>query len=489
MLNLDLGHAETVDGLDGIRTLRGRAGHAVFGPYELLEAGRYAVEFIVRDADEAPLDFDTVVAVVDVATHSGQRTVAFDYVTPDRILDQKSIRLEFELSERSEVEYRVHVNGNRALLIADRPSLTSRLGSSALSTVDGNWMSKDDRALLKRLYEAGIRVDLKDESISIPAKQFAALAEQVLANEQNRPRLAKKVVHAVGWRGDDDNSLYRAFVGTEQPFSIPPQPVPFSSTLCQQSHFALDQYRFWAKALKETPRFQRKQWEFIFIAQVLYERGFLKAGNKGLVFGAGQEPLPSLFASFGVEILATDQAAESAVAGGWSESGQHTYDVSALNQRNICTPRMFNDLVSYRSVDMNDIPRDLDEKFDFCWSACAFEHLGSLQHGLDFVENSLRTLRPGGLAVHTTEYNISSNEDTIETVNTSIYRRRDIETFVDTLTNKGFKVAPIDWNLGEGFAETVVDLPPFSGRGEPHIRLRFMDYDTTSIGLIIQRLE
>ena len=204
------------------------------------------------------------------------------------------------------------------------------------------------------------------------------------------------------------------------------------------------------------------------------------------MFGAGQEPLPALFASFGVEIVATDQSPEAAAEGGWVKTDQHTYDLSALNTRCICTDRMFDELVSYRPVDMNDVPADL-RGFDFCWSACALEHLGSLQQGLDFIEASLATLRRGGVAVHTTEFNLTSDSHTIESESLSLFRRRDLDALIATLDAKGYRVSPVDWSVGEGFAETGVDLPPFDGRGEPHLRLKIGDYDATSIGLIIEK--
>jgi SAM-dependent methyltransferase len=340
------------------------------------------------------------------------------------------------------------------------------------------------RRLLRGLYDRGTPFKIVGDEVRF---KVDVLSEALAISANSRADLARSVVNAVGYRGDSENSLYRAFIGTELPIASSPTPVMFTSSLCHQAHFALDQYRFWTRALKEAPKFQRKQWEFVYIAQALFERGFLEPGRRGLVFGAGQEQLPALFASFGVKVLATDQAPETAMAGGWIESGQHTYDLAALNQRSICTDRMFQELVSYRSVDMNDIPDELDESFDFCWSACALEHLGSLAKGLDFIEASLRTLRPGGLAVHTTEFNLSSNTDTMETANVSLYRRVDIDEFVARLSGKGFDVSPINWELGEGFAEMVVDLPPYAGRGEPHIRLMAGEYQTTSIGLIIRK--
>ena len=298
--------------------------------------------------------------------------------------------------------------------------------------------------------------------------------------------IPRKLVEAIAWRGDHANALYRAFAGSERSMSSPPTPIPFTSTLCHQHHFLLDQYRFWAKAMKYRPRFHRKEWEWFYIAQVLHERGFLAYGKRGLGFGVGREPLPALFASFGVEIVASDQSFEAAERAGWAKSGQHSHDLSVLNERGICTEDMFSKLVSFIAVDMNEILSSLDEQFDFCWSSCSLEHLGSLKHGFDFIANSMAVLKPGGLAVHTTEFNLSSDLGTIESPDFSVYRRCDIDEFLARMATEGFIVSSVDWTLGDGFAETVVDVPPFGG-GEPHIRVKAGEYDVTSIGMIIQK--
>lgn len=301
-----------------------------------------------------------------------------------------------------------------------------------------------------------------------------------------KPITNSELAERLGYHGDAANAVYRAFVGSEEPLAGVPAPIPLKSTLCQQVHFTLDQYRFWVKALKDRPKFLRKQWEFFYIAQALFERGQLSPGKRGLVFAVGREPLPSLFASFGCEIVATDQSLDSALQAGWVNSNEHSANLSALNDRGICTDRMFSQLVSFREMDMNHIPVEVEGTFDFCWSACSLEHLGSLRHGMDFVINAMRTLKPGGVAVHTTEFNLSSNDETVELPNLSIYRRRDIETLAQDLAKAGHKVEPIDWTQGEGFAETVVDLPPF-GRGEPHVRLKLGNFDCTSVGLIVTK--
>ena len=102
-----------------------------------------------------------------------------------------------------------------------------------------------------------------------------------------------------------------------------------------------------------------------------------------------------------------------------------------------------------------------------------------------FVENSIETLNPGGVAVHTTEFNMSSDSETIETENLSIYRRRDIESLVSRLQARGHRVEPFDLSIGDGFIENLIDLPPYTDN--PHLRLRIEEYDCTSIGIIVTK--
>ena len=145
----------------------------------------------------------------------------------------------------------------------------------------------------------------------------------------------------------DAEALYVGMVGDAEPLASYPARIPFSSTLCRQVHFSLDQYRYWVKAIKERPLFHRKQWEFVYIAQALFERRLLAEGKRGLAFGVGKEPLPALFASLGCEIVATDQSLEGAVRAGWVQTNEHSSDLSALNERQICPPDLFRSLCRF----------------------------------------------------------------------------------------------------------------------------------------------
>ena len=336
---------------------------------------------------------------------------------------------------------------------------------------------------------ARLKISKTVDELSAKLDNLAALLEKYRGQVEGRLAHIDSGYNpaaALGYQGDDVNKIYRGFVGGVRPLSSSPAPIPFGSAICQQIHFSIDQFRFWIQAIKDRPRYHRKLWEFAYVSQVLHERGMLAPGRRGLGFGVGREPLPALFASFGAEVVASDQSLDGAVRAGWASTHQHTTDLSVLNERGICTDRMFRELVSFAEVDMNAIDPKFNNTFDFCWSACSLEHLGSLEHGLQFIKNSMNVLKPGGIAVHTTEYNLNSNDATLEYPDLSVYRRRDIDRLLEELVALGHSPVPIDYNIGDGFAETVVDLPPY-GKGEPHIRLRLGEFDCTSIGVIVQK--
>ena len=191
------------------------------------------------------------------------------------------------------------------------------------------------------------------------------------------------------------HAYYAALNGGAESLRGGPAALGMKSGVCRQLHFSTDEFRYWIGRMGGVPTMHRKQWEFFYIAQVLFEQGMLTPGKKGLVFAVGREALPALFAKLGCQILATDLAAEAAQASGWIETGQHSSQVEQLFDERICPRETFFSAVSYQNLDMNDIPQALSGQFDFCWSSCAYEHLGSLEHGLTFVERSMDTLRPG----------------------------------------------------------------------------------------------
>lgn len=259
-----------------------------------------------------------------------------------------------------------------------------------------------------------------------------------------------------------------------------------NSTPCRQESFEQPHFAYWARRLAMGFSYHRKAWEHVFICQALWERGAIRPDARGLGFGVGREPLTALFACEECDVVATDLSASEASEMGWSSTAQHADGLETLRNESICPPAQFDRRVSYRVCDMTNVPKELSG-FDFCWSACALEHLGSIEHGLQFVERSIDCLKAGGWAVHTTEFNVSSDEDTLTEGSTVLFRRRDLLRLEHQLTSKGHKVAPFDFNTGTAPLDRYIDLPPY--RGEPHLKLALAGYASTSIGIIVQRGE
>lgn len=201
-------------------------------------------------------------------------------------------------------------------------------------------------------------------------------------------------------------------------------------------------------------------------------------GCRGLVFGVGREKLPSLFVSQGCQIVATDQPV---VRRRWIN--QHADSLDKIFLPEIVGREKFYNNATFRPVDMNSIPDDL-VGFDFCWSACALEHLGSLRHGFDFIRSSLKCLRPGGLAVHTTEFNLGSDTKTLEYGSDVVYREHDMMEFIKEIRDGGHDIA---LNLHPG--SEPIDLKVDRDRDyNIHLRLYVRHKIlATSIGLAIRK--
>ncbi|HET8924180.1 MAG TPA: class I SAM-dependent methyltransferase [Candidatus Acidoferrum sp.] len=266
-----------------------------------------------------------------------------------------------------------------------------------------------------------------------------------------------------------------------------------TSKLCAKSDFETEWFQRWRPIMAHYAGnnirlggafLHRKEWELVFICQALDERGLLERGKKGIGFAVGREPLPAIFASRGCDILATDNSSDS--NGAWSD--QWASGKSDLSQPEICDPSVLESHVEFRQIDMNHIPMLVNE-FDFSWSCCALEHLGSLQSGFSFLFSQLQCLKPGGVAVHTMEFNLSSNWRTIETGQTVLYRRKDVERFVKFVDSQGHVVEAVDFTEGRDPADRFIARQPWDDlkKNVAHLRLKIGGFVCTSLALIIRK--
>jgi SAM-dependent methyltransferase len=259
------------------------------------------------------------------------------------------------------------------------------------------------------------------------------------------------------------------------------------SVVCRFEHFTQPWYQQWAGAIgyypsTSIPTYARKPWEYAAVLQTLHERGLLHAGARGLGFAVGTEPLPSYFAKLGVDVVATDLHDSRRTAKIWSRSKEHSASAEDLFRGDLVSREAFDAHVRFQYADMNAGLPFPERSFDFVWSCCAFEHLGGLAAGLRFVERSARLLKPGGVGVHTTEYNCSSNDRTVSRGPGVLYRRRDIEELDRRLRLAGRCLAKMDFWPGDHEYDRLYDTPPYAQSNErQHVKLLIDGYVCTSM--------
>ena len=269
--------------------------------------------------------------------------------------------------------------------------------------------------------------------------------------------------------------------------TVPPteptaQEVP--AGIVRQSEVMRSDFLYWMTELKETPSFNRKKWEwFLGLQNAFAHFGGDFDGKRAIGFGVGLEPIPDLLAKIGFEVLATDYR-EGQEAHLWADTEQLSATLLDLNSRSIASPELFSERVTYRDVDMNNIPDDLTGAFDFVFSFCSLGHIGGYHNGLNFVRESTRLLKPGGLAVHTTELDLSTRLDILESPALSLYRAEDLQSLVEDLVRDGFDLPEHSFTLGPGAAEQWVDREPWS---QIHLRLDVLGHDVVPFGIVVKK--
>jgi len=333
-----------------------------------------------------------------------------------------------------------------------------------------------------------------------PFRQIARAYGALLGIHESLARLAAQPQHgsAQDLKGEVDAlraELDRAVASMrvnapnylpQPPFFYPDGPGGFMQfSNCTAADFLHPRFSEICGLLEHGFTYHRKLWEWVYIIHHLLESGIVKPGARGLVFGVGSEKLPAFFASLGASIVATDAPAEIGEANGWSATGQHSASLDNLRHADLIDTATFDRLVTYESCDMNAISGHLQD-FDFNWSSCCFEHLGDLEAGMQFIINAVeKTLRIGGIAVHTTEFNLSSNDETVESGHTVIYRRRDMEELIRRLRERGHQAEELRLAPDAHPLDYHVDAPPYSHH--PHIKLMLSQYVATSIGIVVRR--
>jgi len=247
----------------------------------------------------------------------------------------------------------------------------------------------------------------------------------------------------------------------------------------------------------QPPPTHRKLWEHAVVLHVyrtLQAVRQLPVRPRVLGFGVGQEPLPSWFAAHGASVLATDKAADTSNPG-WAATGQHAASVADLPRLSYVSPEEMAAAVTFVEVDMASLPlgligSPLRNSFDLIWSCGSFEHIGGLEASLAFFARAMAALRPGGVAVHTTEYEYAYPPDLppLDTPDLVLFRDEHLADLSARLMAQGDTLLPLDVAPGDEPADLYVDRPPYTH--DPHLCVEVCgDRLTTSIALIAVRGE
>ena len=263
--------------------------------------------------------------------------------------------------------------------------------------------------------------------------------------------------------------------------------------------FMTTEYQNFCDEIKEETRFHRKQWEFFVISREILKHFNNSIERKnGFGFAVGEEILLEYFVKKGAKIIGTDIDINFESAKEWKNTNQH---LSNLKLRGIVDKNIFYNSFTTDYVDMNNIPEKyLNSQFDFIWSSCALEHLGSIKNGLNFIKNSLNCLKSGGIAVHTTEFNILSEIENCDHNSSSIYSKFDLLNLKNEVELLGYKVLPINFNRENNAINDYIDKPEYccgksvklceeimkNPKKASHINLLLHDkYVSTSIYIVI----
>jgi SAM-dependent methyltransferase len=274
--------------------------------------------------------------------------------------------------------------------------------------------------------------------------------------------------------------LMRPPADTAFPFRFEPPSLEHpTGQFCTMAQFEDPAFAEIAEAMGMAPTQTRRSWEQAWIVSMLATEGLIAPGRTAIGFGVGRERIPALLASRGVKVLGSDTPHQPTDVQ-LPPNAQHM----ALFHPEILHLEDFEAMVGYRPIDMTLLPDDLEGKFDFCWSASALDRLGSLTQATQFLEDSLRVLRPGGLSVHTMTFNIRSDVATLIHPTLSALRRCDIEALAARLQAQGHEVLPVNFHPGLHPLDAEVSVNP---AGPARAKQRHGALIFTSFGLAIRK--
>jgi SAM-dependent methyltransferase len=241
--------------------------------------------------------------------------------------------------------------------------------------------------------------------------------------------------------------------------------------------------------LAEEPRLHRKQWEFAQIFRALQSVGVLNGTSRGLSMGGGMERLLYAVVRHTGHLTVTDlYEADSS----WNEARLEDPDCAVKAAAPFPVDR---DRLSARRMDMRELTFP-SGSFDFCYSSCAIEHIGTYDDFVRHLEETRRVLKDDGVYVLTTEFHYG--EEVIPAPHNYYFSAAFLEELVrassfavcgvvdGTLRPHVFN-RPVPVNLGDLCADAADPVTDVLLNTSPHLQLLTSGLPFTSMCLVLRK--
>ncbi|WP_223786686.1 class I SAM-dependent methyltransferase [Marinicella meishanensis] len=153
--------------------------------------------------------------------------------------------------------------------------------------------------------------------------------------------------------------------------------------------------------LQQNASQRRKQWECATIFLNLAHHGMFSGDKVGAAFGAGREKLLYIIAPLTQAFHATDLYTMQTV---WKTANIKRFNTPEEFVKAAAPAGSNTDNMKVHDMDMRDLSYFADDSLDFCYSACAFEHIGDRDDFIQHLKEVRRVLKPGGIYSMTTEF-------------------------------------------------------------------------------------
>ena len=273
------------------------------------------------------------------------------------------------------------------------------------------------------------------------------------------------------------------------PYHVNPDDRPKLNRLCYVEDWQNPEIRdALAELQKLNPQgfIHRKDWEWTIGLMAMKRFGKINESSAAIGVGSGIEPIPFYLASKISRVYATDLYED-------DESWKQAAPSEFLKDPKKYSPFPYREdaLTVLRMDGANlDFP---DDTFDIAFSFSSIEHFGGENHSgaLKAMREIERVLKPGGIAVISTEYILNDKE------HPEFFNKRTIHSDLIDRLDKLKLVEPLDLRITTNTLDTVIDynseariwdtLDLEYKRTHSHIVIKYYNILLTSVMVVLQK--